>query len=197
LARAERTVEARILTRACFENLLYVGALRDQAYEFVKEMALDDQASRRARGEFLLERGYQLKNPNWEISLRSFLRKIKSGPQPRRSLTPKGIARGGPVVDAYNFYAQLSADSAHPTTDALSRYLTRLENGTATVRALDVEPPTDKEELLGTWQFACQAVLGVLVGVNEILGGTPASPAVAQAAEDYDALMRRRAVGST
>ena len=58
------------------------------------------------------------------------------------------------------------------------------------MRAIDVEPALNEQELSDTLKFACNAVLGVLVGVNEILGGTRANSKINAAADAYEGLYR-------
>jgi hypothetical protein len=185
LIKSRRLVEARILTRCCFENLIFVGGLRDEGYEFVKEMGRDHVASRQARGEFLFERQYHLTGPAWVSGVRAFLRGLKQSAVVPKFLNPKAVARKGPVKDAYLMYTQLSADAAHPSLDALNRYITRAEEDGKPVRCLDLEPVLKDNELSDTLKFACNATLGVLVGVNEILGGTAANAKIVQAADAY------------
>jgi hypothetical protein len=56
LLRADRIVEARTIARCCFENLFHIAALREDGQQFVREMAEDHEASRKARGEFFCSR---------------------------------------------------------------------------------------------------------------------------------------------
>jgi hypothetical protein len=48
-------VEARVLTRCCFENLFTVVKLQEKGSAFVEKMDADRKAIRKARGEFLLK----------------------------------------------------------------------------------------------------------------------------------------------
>jgi hypothetical protein len=41
-------------------------------------------------------------------------------------------------------------------------------------RLFDVVPVLKEEEVIQTWDWACTAMLGVCVGLNEIFGGTVA-----------------------
>jgi hypothetical protein len=56
LLRADRIVEARTLTRCCFENLFTIAPLSEGGQSFVLEMGEDHKASRKARAEFLMQR---------------------------------------------------------------------------------------------------------------------------------------------
>jgi len=196
LVDAGRIIEARILARSCIENLIYVGALREEGDKFVKEMALDGLANRKALAEILLNRKPKDAEQKWEAPLRAFLRRHKSGQNVKKSLSPKGIARDTMVRDAYVFYAQLSGDSAHPTTDALSRYFVRTKESDRPERGLDMEPLPKATEQIETIKYACEAGLGVCVGVNEIVGGTAVAASIAQAMNEYETITLAQA-GST
>ena len=47
-------VEARVLARCIYENLIWIGALRERGSDFVKEMLDDEAANRQALGELTL-----------------------------------------------------------------------------------------------------------------------------------------------
>jgi len=193
LVRSSRIVEARVLARCCFENLFAVAALRDRGSSFVKEMIEDNKADRKARGEFLLEQTAGHPNREWEHKLRSFLRKITQKDAWTTSLSPKRVAKMGPLLKGYMFYAELSADAAHPTLDALQRYFVRTREGGEMVRGIDINPPSKPGEAVMTLLYACEAFLGVCVGCNEILGGTAAGAELGELVDEYQRLGSRLA----
>jgi hypothetical protein len=53
-------VEARMLARCIYENLIWIGALHDRGSEFVQEMLDDEAANRQALGELTLKVSRQL-----------------------------------------------------------------------------------------------------------------------------------------
>jgi predicted RNase H-like HicB family nuclease len=193
LVQTKRVVEARILVRCCFENLFFVSALREKGERFLKDIFHDDMATRQLRGEFLLQIKRRDVDATWESHLRAFLKKMNQehGRQ-SKTITPKGLAHIGPVKAAYVYYTQLSADAAHPTTDSLSRYLTRTQEGDTSVREIDIEPIVKASELSDTLNWACEASLGVIVRVNEILGGTEVNSEINSAADQYIAMNSNR-----
>ena len=78
-------VEARILTRCCFENSLWIGGLAGHGDEFVRAMFDDEARSRKVRGEFILREAYEL-DEKVEQRLRAQLRDInKRSPRTNRS----------------------------------------------------------------------------------------------------------------
>ena len=75
----------------------------------------------------------------------------------------------------YPAYALLSLDAAHASVTALKRHYRQGEKG---FRTVEVVPPFKPRERLETLDMACNAVLGVCLGVNEILGGTSQKDAI-------------------
>lgn len=53
LLRARRIVEARTITRCCFENQYWVVALVEQGEAFARKMVHDGVGHRRARGQLI------------------------------------------------------------------------------------------------------------------------------------------------
>ena len=56
---------------------------------------------------------------------------------------------------------------------------------------IDVVPAPKEEEVTMTWDWACNAMLGACVGVNEILGNTLVGQKLGQIADRYQALTAR------
>ena len=164
LAGMKMTVEARILTRCCFENLFTVVALSEQGPGFVQKMVDADEADRRRRGEFLLESAPGPRDDD-EV-FKAMLRTLKSKD---RGLNPRNVAGLGPLKKGYAFYAQLSADSGHPTMAALNRYLKPGALGEKSGLAVHLDP-VDDSEILETIELACTALIGVSVNANAVLG---------------------------
>ena len=163
LAGMSMPVEARILTRCCFENLFTVVALAEQGAAFVRKMIQDYDADRKMRGEFLLKNASGPRDDDEQ--LKATLRSLQSR---QRTLNPKNNAAAGPIHVGYAFYAQLSADAGHPTIAALYRYLERSQVGDKKVMKIHVDG-VDAAEILETVNFACDALIGVAVYVNSIL----------------------------
>jgi hypothetical protein len=155
LARRRMVVETRILTRCCFENLFTIFALKERGQKFVAEMKKEHDASRKARGEFLLKHA---RAEDHELQL--VLRSLKSK---RRSLNPTNVAATGSIEQGYAYYAQLSADAGHPGIEALERYKTWVDS------ALHVQTVIDEGEIRETVILACEALIGVCVAASALL----------------------------
>lgn len=185
-------VEARILVRCCFENAFWIAGLHAQGDKFARKMLQDEMQSRRTRGELALSKKTQLPD-HVEKRLREQLRSIKKKWAVAKSLNPKDVALSGLLKDGYLIYCQLSADAAHPTLTSLHRHVGHDEkDGEALI---DVVPAPKEEEIIRTWDWGCNAMLSACVGVNEILGGTPAGQQLEGIADRYQTLTTRPKVG--
>jgi hypothetical protein len=103
-------------------------------------------------------------------------------------LMPKETAEGSPIGSTYLFHAQLSADAAHPSLEALARHVSKDDD-----YILDAAPLVDDNEIGETLNFACLAGLTVCVGANDLLGGTTAAAAdnaLQRATDEYLRLTR-------
>jgi hypothetical protein len=121
------------------------------------------------------------------------LRSINKKWPDAKSLNPKDVALSGLLRDGYLIYSQLSADAAHPTVTSLHRHVGHCEKDGEGL--IDVVPAPKEEEVTMTWDWACNAMLGACVGVNEILGGTLAGQKLGQIADRYQVLTIRPKVG--
>ncbi|MFI4973426.1 MAG: hypothetical protein ACHP84_02680 [Caulobacterales bacterium] len=121
-----------------------------------------------------------------EDKLKAQLRAIKKQKPNAHGLNPKGVAHDGPLADLYMVYSQLSADAVHPTMTSLNRHTVRGDDPSE--RTIDVVPALQEPEVLATIDWACNAMLVVCVGVNQILGGTAAGRKLETVADRHRAL---------
>jgi hypothetical protein len=175
-------VEARILVRCCFENAFWIAGLQANGDGFVKKMLEDEMRSRKVRGEWALSKKPQL-SEDVEIRLREQLKVIN---KKWEKASPKDVALSGLLREGYGIYSQLSADASHPTVTSLDRHVGRSDKEDEAL--IDVVPVPKEQEIVTTWDWACNAMLGVSVGVNEILGGAPAGQRLFELADRYQAL---------
>jgi hypothetical protein len=178
-------VEARILVRCCFENAFWIAGLQAKGDGFVKKMLEDEMRSRKVRGEWALSKKPQL-SEDVEKRLREQLKIINKKWEKAKSLSPKDVALSGLLREGYGIYSQLSADASHPTVTSLNRHVGRSDKEDEAL--IDVVPAPKDDEIVTTWDWACNAMLGVSVGVNEILGGAPAGQRLLELADRYQAL---------
>ena len=103
-------------------------------------------------------------------------------------LKPKDAADQSVMKQGYLIYSQLSGDAAHPSITALKRHLLIVQEDGENVACLDVQPVERGEEIADTIDIACNAVLGVLVGVNQLLDVADARELVRAVFEEYGVL---------
>jgi Family of unknown function (DUF5677) len=184
MVREGLVVEARALTRCCYENLIWAGALNERGSEFVADMLNDDAASRKAIGQVTLKLssrpGADNNDENGQI-LRDLIRQSESR-FPDRLHVDK-TALGSAVGLAYATFDQLSLEAAHPTITALGRHLHSELEGDTRHPVIDVVPDVTERQLLRTVWWSCDALLGVAIAFNEIVGGTKMNDALRQAHE--------------
>jgi hypothetical protein len=186
LLRARRLVEARIMARCCFENLFSAAALGQDGPGFISLLEADDGASRKARAQFLLEHAPLDVEERDNDPLRLFLRDLQTKRRKGRTLTPKEVATRGPLVKAYAYYAELSADAGHPTlASLLGRYVNKTKDDEEEITTLDIEPTINSEEARATLFYLCEALLGVCVWSNTIIENPAMEPETQKVLDQY------------
>ena len=166
MIEASLIVEARTLTRCCFENLLWIAELADKGSEFVKQMVEDEVASRQGRGKMALSWSDRLEEAApYEKGLRESLDRMKAQYPKSKQIKYSDLGKTDGIGDSYMWYRLLSSDAAHPSLSSLSRYFVRQPKNVLELVVVPV--PTVKEEE-DTLQFAAQATLGVCVATCQI-----------------------------
>jgi hypothetical protein len=161
-------VEARTLTRCIFENLFMQGALAEHGDAFVQKMADDIAKSRQSRGGWVLGRlDEQEEDSPYEEGLRETMGKLRALYAKPRAINYAEITKDGSLKNTYLWYKQLSFDAAHPSLEALTRHITKEADGGLLML---VEPVPSEKDTLDTMEWACQALLGVIVAANQIAG---------------------------
>ena len=183
------TVEARTMVRCCYENLFWIAALAKKGDAFVRDMELDDAASRMKRANGLLEWSKE-QNQKFDFyeKLETFRDDMKEKHRKPGAITQKAAADNGGLGPAYIIYRELSGDAAHPSATSLSRHVTwGGEGDTArfTVHALPVDEPLAVPDTL---ELACNPLLGVCVAANQILGGTEVGERLSTLFDAFNAL---------
>jgi hypothetical protein len=187
MVREGLVVEGRALTRCCYENLIWASALNDRGSEFVTDMLNDDAASRKAIGQVTLKLSSRAGANNSDADakiLRDLIRKSESRFPDSKKLHVDKTALGGAVELAYATFGQLSLEASHPTITALGRHLRSELEGETRHLVIDVVPDVSERQLLRTVWWSCDALLGVAVASNEILGGTKMNDALREAFEE-------------
>jgi hypothetical protein len=161
-------VEARTLTRCCWENLFWAAALAKKGDEFVNRVIFDDAFSRHKRGKRLLNWSKAQEVPrDFERTLDEFLKDYSEKNPNRNAIQHAAAADQGSVKGGYIIYGELSTDSAHPSATSLDRYVDINEE--ENIFALRARPELDESEVEQTIEFCCSSLLGVAVAVNQML----------------------------
>jgi len=125
-----------------------------------------------------------------EARLREWMKGANKRFADAKSLRPKNVASvRADFANTYAFYSHLSSDAAHPSVEALNRYI--VPDKDDEVGGIDVEPVVKDKEVAETLEYLCMAFMGVCVSVNQMLGGTPAGNALNELADEYTALSNR------
>jgi hypothetical protein len=183
LLREKRIVEARTITRCCYEDHLWVNGLVRGGKKFRSEMVHHEMKHKRITMKTIAQ--YQVEQEeDVEKKIRDWMRTTKKW-ESSKTLTPGDVAKDT-GDQSYLFYQLLSLD-AHPSVETLNRYY---EEADADGRpGIDVDPAIKEDEIMETLLLLSVPVLGVLMGVSNLLGKE--APGLRQAADDeYPRLMR-------
>jgi len=162
-------VEARITARSAIENLLWAVKLVERKDEFVDQMMADELKSQGRRAKFAMSSMESLPEHTAE-TLQVVIERLKAVPISPKGLGASEVAKDSLVEYAYLIYAQLSADAAHPSINALCRYIEDdRETGSIILHA---ETGVSHEEHLRTASYVCMALSGVCVAFNQLAGPT-------------------------
>lgn len=189
----KRVIEGRIITRCCLENSFWVAGLVEEGEKFSQEMLHDTISHRQRAGQRIFASGAPL-GDDVETRLREWIRNSNKTVTNPKQLNPKDVAGRTSIGRSYIFYEQLSMDSCHPSLDALHRHL--VPHTAEEIGGVDVEPVASNRELAETLEYLCMAVMGVCVGVNQLIGGTSGGAALNGLADRYSDLSNRGAASS-
>ncbi|MEO6382344.1 MAG: DUF5677 domain-containing protein [Nitrobacter sp.] len=187
MAREGLVIEARTLTRCCYENLIWAAALNERGYEFVTDMLNDDAASRKTVGQITLKltsrAGGDSEAGDAKL-LRDLIRESDLRFPARKKLRVDETAVGSAVELVYATFGHLSLEAAYPTVTALGRHLLSEIEGDTRHLVVQVVPEVPEGDLVRTIWWSCEALLGVTVASNEIVGGIQMSESIRQAMDE-------------
>jgi Family of unknown function (DUF5677) len=174
LLHENQIIEARMLGRPLFENLLWLAALVEHKDAFVAEMLDDDALNRRSLGQTTMKVSVRHgADPNSEnsMTLRNILREIAKAYADPKKLYADKVAAMGKLEIHYVDYARLSLDSLHCSITALGRHITKeAEGNDHTIVTLNVEPRVTDNERLGTVLLLCRSLMGSGYAVHDMVG---------------------------
>jgi hypothetical protein len=179
-------IDARTLARCIFENLFWLGRLAEDGLKFVQEAIQDHAKSRQSRGNWILDWMAQQGNePPYKDGLQETVDQLRAKFPKPQSINLARITQGSVLKAAYLWYKQLSSDAAHPSLESLQRHITKNPDGSYLI---SVEPEPKDKELVDTMEYACQALLGVIVAANQIVGPTKAGERLIPLADEFNGL---------
>src|SRR5262245_39672914 len=122
-------VEARMLTRCCFENLICIGALNVRGSEFVNDLISDHAASGRRQGNLLLQQASKASIAPFEDKIRAFIADLERKHPKAKKLNTRDAANVSAVRQAYLWFSLLSSHAVHVSARSLGRHLAREKEG--------------------------------------------------------------------
>jgi hypothetical protein len=190
LLDAKRVIEARVLVRCCLENSFWVAGLDDGGEKFARNMLHDEMSHRQRRGQRLFDPDFTLPDDT-KTKLAAWLKQSGTQFKDAKSLNPMGVAMGGALKRGYIFYEQLSSDASHPSIEALNRHV--IPHTAEEVGGIDIDPVPRAAEIIETFEYLCMATIGVVVGVNQVIGETPGANQINVLADRYTQLSNQAA----
>lgn len=191
LLRENQTIEARMLGRPLFENLLWLAALLERKDAFVAEMLDDEALNRRSLGQTTMRVSARHgADPNSEdgVTLRNILREIAKAYGDPKKLHADKVAAMGKLEVHYVDYARLSLDSLHCSITALGRHITKeMEGNDHTIITLNVEPRVTDKERLGTVLLLCRSLMGAVYAVHDMVGPATGFGAFVLMVDEFEA----------
>lgn len=149
MAERAMMIEARTLTRSCGESAICMAGIKFDVDQW-KALLHDELASRKSRAKFLLKNERWL--PDGDVKK---LRLYVEGLEEQGKLSPlrlDEIANKAGLDIHYLLFRQLSADSAHPTVEALNRYVVEKPDGD--VEEVQLVPKFTGNEISDTLSIA-------------------------------------------
>lgn len=160
---AERgmVTEALILARSLLESAFCMSALLDDPQRFMEDLKADAEAARREQAKFLVALELPANDAATRDQLKGVIDEIGTRP---RMLSPKFLAKAGPLSKLYLAYQKLSNDAAHPSAASLHRFVaTQADRSGWRYRW----GPGKADEVAFAIQQASQAALTLAVGFTE------------------------------
>jgi hypothetical protein len=189
LVRQRLLVESQALTRCCTENLICIGALRETGDAFVDELLRADAASKKKQAGLVIE-AYAKSEEQSEtvIRLSEVVKAIEAKYPKARLLNTKDLSKKNPVGSSYVMFSVLSERAVHVSVTSLARHLGRDLEGDKAYLRVDIAPDPTEEQLVGLLLELLGTVLGVIVGANEIVGGTRPGHELHALTDEFEAI---------
>lgn len=158
-------VEARTLVRCCYENLFRISYLDAEGYAAVKVWISDSDAHTKVVGKALQAWSRKQKERVDGEEFDRFMEELEK----RETKKAGGFEAqaASSIKDHYISYRMLSADSAHPTLQVVSRHARIEADDSLTLSGASLWVNDDEE--LETWSLGCEAFLRICMYADHLL----------------------------
>ena len=176
MAERGMVVEAGALARCCFENAVFVGALRNEGDKFLAEVQMTDRYSVKTMARWLVQVPDRLQHApqGAKRRLEGLINEIRQQIPGFERAEFKALAGRAGLDDAYVHYAVLSRDAAHPSAQSLDRYFIR-GRGKFPLQGMRWGAyASEPDEIPLTLNMASLATLEVCESMCEMLSNTDA-----------------------
>jgi hypothetical protein len=182
-------VEAKVLTRCCVENLICIGALGQTGDVFVAELLRADVASKKSHARLAMDiYADNEEQAETVIRLNEVVKAIEATHPKAKRLDTKKLSKGNPIGLSYVMFSVLSEKAVHVSTNSLGRHLGRDLEGDKVRLRVDIAPDPTDEQLVASLVELLGTVLGVIVGANEIVGGTKPGLGLSALLNEFEAI---------
>jgi Family of unknown function (DUF5677) len=173
LLQQRMLVEAQVLTRCCVENLICVGALSHASDAFVDELIRADAHSKKKLVKSVIKTyAEDIERTKSVVRLKEVVKAIEASHPKTNQLNTQKLSENNPVGASYLQFSVLSERAVHVSASSLGRHLGRELDGKQVFLKVDIAPESSEESIVSLQLELLGTVLGVVVGVNEIVGGT-------------------------
>jgi hypothetical protein len=170
--------EARTLVRCMIENAFCIAALLENPEVFMAMLKADSEASRQLQRKFINENDLVTEDAQRE-RLEAAIAEFDKAQQ---IMSPKKVARLGPILKLYISYQRLSDDSAHLSARSLDRHVMPNEDRTGWAYRRDAG---NKGDNAATFHHAMHAALSIGVGITQMLGDKKGNAEFGELAERF------------
>jgi len=165
LAERGMPVEAQSLVRACYENAILIGSLKDFGQETLDHLAAEDRNSALARLKILaaLLDSSEDTDVSYRAEVEAGIIVIDASPK-HTTIGLKALSTKAGLLSFYLYIRQLSANSAHASFSSLHTHFWILDGA---VEGFQCGPDLDR--FPATIAIACQAVISAGVLLSPVI----------------------------
>ncbi|MFG1364053.1 DUF5677 domain-containing protein [Xanthobacter versatilis] len=189
MAERGAIVEARTLARTCLETVFALVAAVKMDACFIDRMVAKEMGSKSKYANWLLGRADRTAflHPEAEAGLQAFINRLKADNELTKPFGADDMAQRAGIDGLYIFFRQFSSDAAHPTLEALNRYV---DNGQGDVGIEIIwGPKCGAGEIADTVVMVCCFLMTGAVALNEITSVEGMGEALGGHYETYKALI--------